>query len=98
MARSEHSARTPPGPGSAPGGHDRAGSRWMAWIALAVVLAAAAGLAGWRYVSTRHVRSASGVALGKFVGVGAGQNLNLLVITLDTTRADRIGAYGSKDV
>jgi len=56
------------------------------------------GAGGWWYVTTRSARSASGVDLGRATGgVGPG-GLNLVVITLDTTRADRVGAYGFKNV
>jgi len=62
------------------------------------VLVAAAGLAGWRVLSTRSVRGGTGVELGRLTGDGARRNLNVVLITLDTTRADRIGAYGARDV
>jgi arylsulfatase A-like enzyme/Tfp pilus assembly protein PilF len=42
------------------------------------------------------VRAASGVDLGR--AAADAKKLNLLVITLDTTRADRIGAYGYQDI
>ena len=35
---------------------------------------------------------------GTFFGGTSRDRLNLVVITLDTTRADRMGAYGAKDV
>jgi arylsulfatase A-like enzyme/Tfp pilus assembly protein PilF len=45
-------------------------------------------------VLLRPARSATGVAIGRLpFGVSAG-DLNLLVVTLDTTRADRLGPYG----
>jgi arylsulfatase A-like enzyme/Tfp pilus assembly protein PilF len=62
------------------------------------VLGAAAGLAGWRVLSTRSERSGTGVDLGPLTGDGARRALNVVLITLDTTRADRIGAYGTRDV
>ena len=98
MGRSDPSAPKPAEPGLVSGGHSRVRPRWIAWTALALVLAAAAGLVGWRYFSSRHVRSVSGVELGRLTGEGAGRGLNLVLITLDTTRADRIGAYGARDV
>jgi arylsulfatase A-like enzyme/Tfp pilus assembly protein PilF len=42
----------------------------------------------------RPARSATGLAIGRLpIGVSPG-DLNLLVVTLDTTRADRLGPYG----
>ena len=63
--------------------------------AVALMLAAVAG-AGWWWVSRRPARAMSGVDLGR--PAGDARTLNLLVITLDTTRADRIGAYGCHDI
>lgn len=62
------------------------------------MLVAVIGASAWWVLAHRPLRSASGVDLGAFTGPGAAQRLNLVLITLDTTRADRIGAYGSKDV
>jgi len=50
----------------------------------------------WWWFSARPVRAASGVDLGR--AAADAKELNLLVITLDTTRADRIGAYGYQDI
>jgi len=62
-------------------------------VILAGVLAIAA--AGWWWHGRGTTRtSASGVALGAAPEPGP---LNLLIVTLDTTRADRIGAYGLAD-
>jgi len=61
----------------------------LAAIAL-VVVAAAAGLWSFR----------SGRARGDLGGLPSGispSDLDLVVVTLDTTRADRIGCYGAKD-
>ena len=46
----------------------------------------------------RPARSAAGIQLGRLPGGVSPSDLNLVVITLDTTRADHLGAYGSKDV
>ena len=70
----------------------------MIWPAVGLLVAAAAGLTGWRMLSTRSARSRTGVELGRLTGNGARRDLNLVIITLDTTRADRIGAYGARDV
>ena len=46
----------------------------------------------------RGERAAGGTELGRlFAGVSRDQ-LNLLVVTLDTTRADRFGAYGAAQI
>ncbi len=66
----------------------------IAAISLLVVLAA---VAGTRFALTRPVRSAAGTDLGSLPSGVTRDRLNLVVITLDTTRADRIGAYGYKD-
>jgi arylsulfatase A-like enzyme/cytochrome c-type biogenesis protein CcmH/NrfG len=61
--------------------------------ALAVVaLGGAAG--GWRVLS-RPATAAGGVVLGRLPGGIDRTALNLVVITLDTTRADHLGAYGA---
>lgn len=46
----------------------------------------------------RPVRSTSGIELGALPRGVSRDRLNLVVVTLDTTRADRIGAYGARDV
>ncbi len=66
-----------------------------AFLALACGLVfAAAGLYVWTHYVPRAVTSVNGEALGHLpAGVRPGE-LNLLLVTLDTTRADRIHAYG----
>ena len=63
--------------------------------ALSVVLGCA--VAGW-FVWTRYVphavTSVNGEALGRLPAGVRADDLNLLLVTLDTTRADRIHAYG----
>ena len=71
------------------------------WIGLAVALAVAAvvlvGVAV-RLQPDGEVTAPSGHVLGRLPGgVGPG-DLSVLLITLDTTRADRIGAYGFADI
>ncbi len=64
-----------------------------------IVAAAAVGvlaLAAWSMLASRPQVSASGAALGRLPRGVARTDLNLLVITLDTTRADHIGAYSSQ--
>ena len=67
----------------------------MAVLAGAVVIAAGAAAAVWW---PRPQKAAGGVELGPLPrGVDRGA-LNLLVITLDTLRADRLGAYGFREI
>src|SRR6188768_2963494 len=67
-------------------------------IAVALAIVAAGGAAAWWLLVPRRATSSAGVDLGALpAGVARGQ-LNLVIITLDTTRADRIGAYGNKEV
>jgi choline-sulfatase len=47
---------------------------------------------------TRTERTATGIDLGTLPRGVSRDRLNLVIITLDTTRADRIGAYGAQDV
>jgi arylsulfatase A-like enzyme/tetratricopeptide (TPR) repeat protein len=69
--------------------------RWI-WGALAI--AAVALAAGLWLVRSRPLRTNDGVALGSLARGVSRDRLNLVVVTLDTTRADRIGAYGARDV
>ena len=66
------------------------------WVAVGGV--AAAVLTTWWLMSTRQVRTGSGADLGSLPQGVTRQALNVVVVTLDTTRSDRIGAYGAKDV
>jgi arylsulfatase A-like enzyme/Flp pilus assembly protein TadD len=52
------------------------------------------GLAAWRYFHSAVVLSVNGQPLGHLPGGVRPDDLNLLLVTLDTTRADRIHAYG----
>src|SRR3954471_16169762 len=63
-----------------------------------IVVAIVAIAAGTWFVRTRPVKTAAGVELGQLPGGVARDRLNLVIVTLDTTRADRIGAYGSHEV
>lgn len=64
-----------------------------------LVLAAAtiAGVATWRLLP-RHAASAAGVQLGALPAGVRRDRLNLVIVTLDTTRADRMGAYGNQEI
>jgi arylsulfatase A-like enzyme/Flp pilus assembly protein TadD len=53
-----------------------------------------AGVAAWRMPTLRPVRGPSGTVLGRLPAGISVSDLNVVLITLDTTRADRIGAYG----
>lgn len=61
-----------------------------------VVLLAAAAVTVWRLLPSPA--RPDGVDLGRTAPGVSGDRLNLVVITLDTTRADHLGAYGSRDV
>ncbi len=65
--------------------------RW--YIGIAVVAAAVTAAAVWRSFP-RAVISANGQPLGHLPAGVRPSDLNLLLVTLDTTRADRIHAYG----
>jgi choline-sulfatase len=99
--------RTSPAPSSSPVPSAAPGTvrsnvprsnRVLPVLAGLVGIAAVLSGAGWWYVSSRPTHSAAGIDLGRPVGGVGPDGLNLLVITLDTARADRIGAYGAGDV
>ncbi|HEY7500916.1 MAG TPA: sulfatase-like hydrolase/transferase [Vicinamibacterales bacterium] len=73
-----------------------AGRRILPWIVLAIV--AVASVVAWQLMRTRAVRTSGGTDLGTLPSGVTRQSLNVVVVTLDTTRADRIGAYGAKSV
>ena len=64
------------------------------------LLVVAIGIAatGWFFVRGRGQATVSGTDLGTLPGGVRRDRLNLVVVTLDTTRADHMGAYGAKDV
>jgi len=66
--------------------------------AVVLLICVAAIAAARRMIPRRPVRSVSGTVLGTLSSGVSQSDLNLVVITLDTTRADRIGAYGYKDI
>src|SRR3954467_2631266 len=69
-------------------------TRTRIWIATAFLLIGATAVFAWMSFVPRTVTSINGEALGHLpVGVPPA-DLNLLIVTLDTTRADRIHAYG----
>src|SRR5437764_328387 len=64
---------------------------------LIVVLVVAVGSALY-FRTSRSARSGAGVDLGRLSSGVARDHLNLVIVTLDTTRADHMGAYGNKVV
>jgi len=71
--------------------------RRLAIAAVAILVVAAAAAAVW-LSRPRAAFSAAGVDLGALPGGVPRTKLNLVVITLDTTRADRMGAYGNSEI
>jgi choline-sulfatase len=67
-------------------------TRWS--VAALTALAVAAGAAAYFLGGSRETRTPGGAVVGRLPRGVRPQDLNLLVITLDTTRADRLGAYG----
>src|SRR5262249_29464722 len=76
-----------------PGAQEVRGSRWLA-LSVAATMLAAAGLSLWLRLAARPVTSPRGELLGRLPSGVRVEDLNLLLVTLDTTRADRIHAYG----
>lgn len=89
-----------PAPPSPPPPERRPGSRRrrLRWLALGLGLLTV--LIGALLVLRPGIRLGQGDAggLGALPGGLTPGRLNLVVVTLDTTRADRLGCYGSKDV
>src|SRR5258708_4314750 len=74
-------------------------SRWLrrlARAAVAVLLTVSAG-AAWIACSGGVTTTPTGSAVGRLPRGVRASDLNVLVITLDTTRADRLGAYGWRE-
>src|SRR5687768_11881102 len=67
--------------------------RWLPLVALFGV--AAAGFMGWRSFSTETLTTAEGASLGSLPRGVAPGDLNVIVITLDTTRFDAMGYAGA---
>ncbi len=86
----------PPSSNSAPGVRGRR----RRWVLLVAALAAAAAGVSVRYWFAPAARAPAPavVDLGTLSGGLSRGDLNLLVITLDTTRADHLGAYGATEV
>ncbi|HSL23459.1 MAG TPA: sulfatase-like hydrolase/transferase [Vicinamibacterales bacterium] len=84
-------------PVSPPAAARRGSGRRALLLGLIVVVVIAAGAWAW-YLRPRPPRSANGVPLGALPSGVSRDRLSLVIITLDTARADRIGAYGNKNV
>src|SRR3954466_14596085 len=69
----------------------------LAAFSLVVLLVALAASARY-FMATRSVRSSAGVDLGRLTSGSPRDRVNLVIVTLDTTRADRMGAYGNTEV
>ncbi len=67
-------------------------------LAAATAALVAAVLVGVRFLPEQDITAPSGHPLGSLPTGVAADDLSLLLITLDTTRADRIGAYGFADI
>jgi len=63
---------------------------------LGALAVAALAFALWWFLPGRPVRSTGGAVLGSLPRGVRVQDLNILFITLDTTRADRLGCYGDQ--
>jgi arylsulfatase A-like enzyme/tetratricopeptide (TPR) repeat protein len=68
------------------------------WLWAAAIAVAAGGLAAAWLLPARSMRTTGGVDLGTLPRGVARDRLNLVVVTLDTTRADRMGAYGAREI
>ena len=77
-----------------PGLGRRLGGRWAGGAAIGVIVVVVA----WFVFRMWPVTAPTGVRLGRLPGGVHPGDLNVLLITLDTTRADRLGAYGFKAI
>jgi choline-sulfatase len=73
-------------------------TRTRIWIGAALLLIGAFVVVAWMSWSPRAVTSINGEALGHLPPGVRPADLNLLLVTLDTTRADRIHAYGFDEI
>ena len=71
--------------------------RRLAVASLVVFILLAAGVSAW-LLRPRTARTAAGLDLGSLPSGVSRARLNLLLVTLDTTRADRMGAYGNREI
>jgi hypothetical protein len=75
----------------------RVSGRGIAWGLAVLALLALVVVSAW-YVVPRPARSVGGIDLGALPSGVARGRLNLVLVTLDTTRADRMGAYGNANI
>lgn len=68
---------------------------WLLGVTAALTIAVAAI---WRPDLRRSQRTPGGAELGRLAAGVSRDQLNLIVVTLDTTRADRLGAYGAAQI
>lgn len=73
-------------------------SRWIGFAVAAAVAAVVLVGAVIRLLPEREFTAPSGRLLGRLPDGVEPADLSLLLVTLDTTRADRIGAYGFADI
>jgi hypothetical protein len=74
------------------------GATWPAVVGGLLVLVAVTGSSVWTRTAWNSYRTPTGIALERLpLGVHR-SDLNLLVITLDTTRTDRLGTYGFRGI
>jgi len=77
-----------------PGVGRRFRGRWAGGAAIGVIVVVVA----WLVFRMWPVTAPTGVRLGRLPGGVHPGDLNVLLVTLDTTRADRLGAYGFKAI
>jgi arylsulfatase A-like enzyme/Tfp pilus assembly protein PilF len=63
-----------------------------------LVLVSAAALAGWAWWSNNAPPDSPGADVGSLPPGVSRSDLNVVLLTLDTTRADRLGAYGYAEI
>ena len=68
--------------------------RWVRWVASALVVLAL-GLGAWRRWSVETLTTSDGVSLGSLPRGVSPSDLNVVIITLDTTRFDAMGYAGA---
>ncbi|MCX6551345.1 MAG: sulfatase, partial [Acidobacteria bacterium] len=72
--------------------------RLIGWLLAAAVIVTTAAAGAFWFWMPRPQRGGNGVEFGALPRGVSRDGLNLVVITLDTTRADRIGAYGYREI
>jgi arylsulfatase A-like enzyme/predicted Zn-dependent protease len=75
---------------------DRRAAPPALWLIGLAVAFAIVGVGVWNAAKARPASSASGAPLGRLPAGVRMSDLNVLIVTLDTTRADAMGAYGNR--